>query len=148
MPGSGATPARSHASRIWRASSRCAGRSGAGGWTFTVASSGSSRRTSKSAVTVPSEVWRVRCVVIEIGHVDERADGAHDLVEREVEGDAAVVAARVHVHDAGARVDRALGLLGDLGRRVRQLLGDLAVAAAVERSDDQDRVGHPPLPSR
>ena len=67
MPGSGATPARSQASRIWRASSRCAGRSGAGGCTLTVASSGSSRSTSKSAVTVPSEVCRVRCVVIEIG---------------------------------------------------------------------------------
>src|SRR3954470_10826902 len=67
MPGSGATPARSHASRIWRASSRCAGRSGAGGWTLTVASSGRSRRTSKSAVIVPSDVCRVRWVVIEIG---------------------------------------------------------------------------------
>ena len=32
-----------------------------------MASSGSSRRTSKSAVIVPSDVWRVRCVVIEIG---------------------------------------------------------------------------------
>ena len=121
--GSGATPARSQASRIWRASSRWAGSSAVG------AADVDGREVGKLAE-----------------HVEERGDRAERGLPRALGGDRdghvgdargsprrtssivrskagrAVVSPGMDVHDAGAGVDRALGLLGQLVGRERHRL--------------------------